>query len=122
MAQIFKNDIPYEILFTLLESTCTKNNHFYIFDKNSYKKGIFTGVIAKFLADCKPYYFLSKQKYVDRKITYNSFTTVVRQICNYNNITYTSEIKYDKSTYSIVYYIDDVCPKKDDFDNSNDIV
>ena len=39
------------------------------------------------------------------KLTYNSFTTIIRQICKYNQITYTSQIKYDKSTYEIVYYI-----------------
>lgn len=110
MTQIFKNPIPHDILFTFLDETCTKINHFYVFDKNSYKKGIFIGLIDKFLETCRPYYYLSKQKYTDRKVTYNSFTTVIRQICNYNNITYTSEIKYDKSTYSIVYYIEDSCP------------
>ena len=44
-------------------------------------------------------------KYLDKKLTYNSFTTILRQICNYNKITYTSQIKYDKSSYEITYYI-----------------
>ena len=36
------------------------------------------------------YYHNSKKKYLERKLTYNSFTTVLRQICNFNNITYTT--------------------------------
>ena len=46
-----------------------------------------------------------RQKYLDKKLTYNSFTTVLRQICNFNKVKYVSQIKYDKSTYDIVYYI-----------------
>ena len=52
-----------------------------------------------------PYYHISKRKYLERKLTYNSFITVIRQICNFNKITYTSQLKYDKSTYDITYYI-----------------
>ena len=76
-----------------------------MFDSISFKKGIFTEEINIFLEECKPYYHLSKRKYLEKKATYNSFTTVLRQICNYNKIIYTSQIKYDKSKYEIVYYI-----------------
>jgi hypothetical protein len=103
--QIFKERIPSHILFDLLEDLCVKNEKYYIFNNISYKKGIFTEKINDFLNTCKPYYFTSKQKYLDRKITYNKFMTVVRQICNINNIVYTSKIKYDKSLYEIEYYI-----------------
>jgi hypothetical protein len=48
---------------------------------------------------------LSKQKYLERKLAYNNFTTILRQICNFCAINYTSVIKYDKSTYNIIYYI-----------------
>ena len=44
-------------------------------------------------------------KYLEKKQTYNSFTTIVRQICNFNKLTYTSKIKYNKSSYDIVYII-----------------
>jgi hypothetical protein len=107
MTQIFKSQIPTNVLFKLLDNVCTKNNSDYIFDKNSYKKGIFNESIPIFLAECKQYYFLSKQKYLERKLSFNNFTTVLRQICNFCNIKYTSDIKYDKSTYNIVYTIYD---------------
>lgn len=104
-SQIFKNSFPNEILIILLDSIAFKTDKCYVINNNSYKKGIFNETIVKFIEDCKPFYHLSKQKYLERKLTYNSFVTVLRQICNYNKITYTSQIKYDKSTYNIVYYI-----------------
>lgn len=104
-SQIFKTNVSPELLTKLLETNATKNNNHFIFTNDSYKKGIFNESIPLFLEQCKPHYFESKQKYIERKLTYNSFTTILRQICNHNKITYTSQIKYDKSTYSIIYYI-----------------
>ena len=104
-SQIFKNSFPNEILIKLLDNIALKTDKCYVINNNSYKKGIFNETIVKFIEDCKPFYHLSKQKYLERKLTYNSFVTILRQICNYNKITYTSQIKYDKSTYNIVYYI-----------------
>lgn len=103
--QIFKNAIPNELLVNLLNNIANKNDKCYVLNNTCYKKGIFNDVITNFINDCKPYYYLSKRKYLERKLTYNSFMTIVRQICNFNKITYTSQIKYDKSTYDIMYYI-----------------
>ena len=104
-SQIFKNYIPKDIIFELLKDIGIKNEKYYTINNDSYKKGIFTNIIPIFIEYCKPYYHISKQKYLDRKLTYNSFTTLLRQICNFNKINYTSQIKYDKSDYNIVYYI-----------------
>jgi len=103
--QIFKKNVPTESLYSLLDDICLKNDKYYIFNNNSYKKGIFNNSITNFIEECKPYYHISKQKYLERKLTYNSFTTILRQICKFNKITHTSQIKYDKSTYDIIYYI-----------------
>lgn len=104
-SQIFKHPIPNELLLNLLDSIAVKTEKCYVLNYNSYKKGIFDNTINNFIENCKPHYHLSKRKYLERKLTYNSFITIVRQICNSNKITYTSQIKYDKSTYDIVYYI-----------------
>jgi hypothetical protein len=104
-SQIFKTQIPNEILIHLLDSIAIKTEKGYIINNNVYKKGLFNDQITNFINECKPYYHASKLKYLDRKLTYNSFITVIRQICNFNKITYTSQIKYDKSTYDIVYYL-----------------
>lgn len=103
--QTFKKEIPKELLFELLKNICSKNDKYYILNHDAYKKGIFNEILSNFIEQCKPYYHLSKQKYLERKLTYNHFTTILRQICNFNSITYTSIIKYDKSTYNINYYI-----------------
>jgi len=103
--QTFKKLIPLQILFDLLNSISVKHEKYYIFNNDSFKKGVFNEKIQEFLEVCKEYYHLSKQKYLLRKPTYNNFTTILRQICNSNKITYTSQIKYDKSSYIIVYYI-----------------
>jgi len=103
--QIFKRNIPNELLFNILDELCVKNDKYYIFNVNSFRKGIYNDLIPKFLDTCKPCYHISKRKYLEKKLTFNSFITVLRQICNFNKITYTSQIKYDKSDYSIIYYI-----------------
>lgn len=104
--QIFKIPFPIENLFSLLDTICIKEDNKYIFNNNSYKKGLFENSIPPFVESCRPYYHNSKKKYIDKKLTYNSFTTILRQICKHNNVTYTSKIKYEKSNYDIVYYVD----------------
>lgn len=105
-SQIFKNTIPNEMLFQMLETIAiSKTDKCYVINKDSYKKGMFSGSILNFFEECKPFYFMAKRRYLERKSTYNSFITIVRQICNHNNITYTSQIKYDKSDYDIIYSI-----------------
>jgi hypothetical protein len=103
--QIFKKELPIEMLYDLLNEICIKKETYYILNKESYKKGIFKNNIPDFIDKCKEYYYKSKQKYLEKKLTYNSFTTILRQICNFNKVKYVSQIKYDKSTYDIVYYI-----------------
>jgi len=103
--QIFKNNIPDEILLDLLNKICFKYDKYYVFNSELFKKGIYSGYIQDFIDECIPYYHISKRKYLERKLTYNSFTTILRQICKFNKITYTSQIKYDRSTYDIIYYI-----------------
>jgi len=103
--QIFKNKIPNNALFDLLDKICLKNEKHYTFNTVSFKKGMYNEEIQKFINYCIPFYHLSKRKYLERKLTFNAFTTILRQICNFNKISYTSQIKYDKSKYDIVYYI-----------------
>jgi len=126
-SQIFKYKLPLELLVELLdkisynstplattpedhpftsgyESSLQTSKH-YTIDNNSYKKGIFNESIVSFIEKCKPYYHVSKYVYLDRKMSFNNFITILRQICKYNNIVYTSKIIYDKSKYNIIYYI-----------------
>ena len=71
----------------------------------AFKKGLFNESIVEFFKSIYQHYHNSKKKYLDKKLTYNSFITVIRQICNNLKITYTSQVKYDKSVYDIIYCI-----------------
>jgi hypothetical protein len=103
--QIFKNIIPTTLLYEVLDKICIKTPKYYILNNDAFKKGVFNEELSNFLKTCTHYYHVSKRKYLEKPLTYNSFVTVIRQICNFNKITYKSHIKYDKSTYNIVYNI-----------------
>ena len=105
VSQIFKNNIPQDMLITLLHNIGLKTNKCYTINKYVYKKGLFTEHITNFVEECTPYYYESKRKYVNPPITYSSFVTIIRQICNANKIKYTYQVKYDKNNYDIIYSI-----------------
>ena len=105
MSQIFKKEVPTEKLMKLLEEIAQKNKNHYLFDNAAYKKGILNNLIPKFMIECSSYYHVAKQSYLEKKMSYTTFTTVLRQICKFNKVTYTSQIKYDKSLYNIDYYV-----------------
>lgn len=105
--QIFKHKVPDEILFSLLEKICLKNDKYYLIDMNAYRKMVFHEYNIEFCNILSEYYHSGKLFYVDRKLTYKSFTNIIRQICKSNNILYCSNIKYNESKYNIdfmVYY------------------
>ena len=104
-SQIFKSNVPKEILMELLNNISNKNDNYYIINKTSFKKGNFLDLLETFCNDILNYYHESKKKYVTRKLTYTSFLTIIRQLCRCNNIIYTSKIQHVKSSYDIVYHI-----------------
>lgn len=105
MSQIFCQPVDINILFELLDKICLKKEKYYVVDNNAFRKLIFHNYHTEFMDKIVDFYHLSKQFYVTRKITYKSFTNIVRQICKLNNIMFTSEIKYSESNYSIDYYV-----------------
>lgn len=104
-SQIFKSIINKKILLDFLEKICVKTDKYFVINKSAFKKGMFNNLIADFYENIKPYYHISKRKYLENNSTYNNFCTVIRQICKFNSIMYNSQIKYDKSNYEILYYI-----------------
>lgn len=103
--QIFKKVIPKELLYELLDKICIKNEKYYLFDLNAYRKLMFYNLQDEFCDKIKDCYHIGKRMYVERKMTYNSFTTILRQICKSNNLMYTSKIKYNESKYNIDYFV-----------------
>ena len=105
-SQIFKENVPLSLVFSLLESICFfKDSTSFFLDKPSYKRGIFTGEVPVFLEKCKPYYHIAKQYYLERPMNYNNFATIIRQICKSHEIPIERKISYDKSQHQLTYSI-----------------
>ena len=103
--QIFKKTVPNELLFQLLDKICLKTDKYYLFDMNAYRKLQFYKLTTEFFDALKEYYHIGKHFYLERPLTYNSFTNVIRQICKGGNIMFTSQIKYNESKYNIDFLI-----------------
>jgi len=104
--QIFKDVIPFSLLNDILEEVYyMKTDSYYILNFSSFKKANFKGIWDPFIEVIKPYYHKSKQYYVERKMNYNRFMTIIRQICKINGVSFVSNLKYDKSNYDIYYFI-----------------
>lgn len=104
-SQLFREKVPEHILYDLLEKICHETSSYYYVDLTAYKKMLFHGFHTEFLTALKPYYHLSKTYYLDRTLTYISFTNMIRQICKSGNIVIESEIKYNHSKHYINYII-----------------
>jgi hypothetical protein len=104
MSQIFKSVLPRDIILEFFSNHCISAKNCYVFNKDTFKKFCYHPQnVESFYLTLKPYYFSSKLKYLNN-ITFNGLTTVLRQICNFLEIPFTSKIKYSHSTYSIEYY------------------
>lgn len=106
-SQLFKSKVSKDDFISFLTSCCEvdENNNVYIFSNDSYKRAHLSKTIQPFLELITEYYHKSKQYYVLRKMNYTRFVTIVRQICKSIGIPYVSKIKYNKSSYEIIYYI-----------------
>jgi hypothetical protein len=106
-SQLFKENIRINILYDFLEKICVNDNvnHYYIFSKAAFKKAEIYNLLTNFKQVIKPYYHVSKHYYVDRDLSFIRFTTIIKQICNVNNIKIISKIIYNKSKYEMEYYI-----------------
>lgn len=114
--QVFNKEVSlkclYDTLYDILQKICIEsentnnnNNGEYFLTKALFKRAEILNHIQPFIETMKPYYYFSKQHYVDKQINYNAFIVIIRQLCNVNNIKYTSKIVYTKSNYEIQYTI-----------------
>lgn len=104
-AQLFKYNVPINILLDFLKNNFIETDAYFIINKFLYKKTEYNNTITIFLALLKDYYYTSKKKYVERNLSYKHFLTVIRQLCNTHNMMYESKLIYDKSSYEIEYKI-----------------
>jgi hypothetical protein len=103
--QIFRKQVPIELLMNLLRKICLKTDKYYLIDANAFKILKYNNFDNEFCSQLLDYYHSSKQHYVTREFTYKSFTNIVRHICKSNAVMYSSKIKFEKSQYNIDYYI-----------------
>ena len=103
---VFSKEIPLDVLWTFLEDVCAPQENYYFIDKNMFAKMIFERRHISFLNCLKSYYFKSKHHYLADDITYNSFVTVLRQICNYHKQKYLIRKVYNHSNYTMCYFIE----------------
>jgi len=102
---IFVEAIPNDILLSLLEKVCEKVGRAFVFNVIAYRKLLYHEYETEFLNSIRPCYSSKKRFYIDRKLTYNGMTTILRQICNHNNIAYESRMRYYCSKYEVEYLI-----------------
>ena len=67
--QIFKDDIPNDILYSLLNDICsTKMKNIFLVDKIAFKKAQFNDRLQPFLDSLDKYYFEIFPFYITRKL------------------------------------------------------
>ena len=102
---IFREHIPIEYLLDILDVICIVTEKHYIINFNAFRLLQYHNLFPPFSEKIKYAYKPSKQYFLTRKLTYNSFITIVRHICRINNIHFEAKFNYQHSLYNIDYYI-----------------
>jgi len=105
MSNIFKTFPDKNIILNYIKKNSYNINNKNIIDLNTYKESLYNGKIDKFIKYIKPFYLKNKYIYLERKINYKNYLTIIRQLLNIFNIKYIKNIKYIHSSYEIIYII-----------------
>lgn len=103
--QVFRKLVPKSYLFGILDKVCFKTDTYYLVDYNSYRVFTHKNLRDDFVTELDNYYHSSKCFYINRKMTYNSYINIIRQICKTNKIQYEPQVKYNKSKYCIEFVV-----------------
>ena len=109
MIQLFKSYPNKDDFITFIKTHCLKEKKYYKLTQDIYKQILFKNALEPYLHTIQSHYNKAKQIYVTRKMNYSRFVTIIRHLCKFLEITYTSVMKYSNSTYQIDYliYFDD---------------
>ena len=112
-SNIFISDISSIILYNLLDNIPIVNqtDSNYRIDPEIFRQLQYNNHIDHFYTQIKSFYRCNKRFYIDREITYRNFLTILRHICRHLDISYNKQIIYNKSKYTIHYFIDKI-PKQ----------
>lgn len=104
--QVFKYEVPCNIFIDLLNEICEVNEGIYVFHEICFRRANFKeNIVNHYLNILQKYYHASKIDYIKRGTTFKGLSTILRQLCKYYNIKFTSNVKYMFSKYSIIYNI-----------------
>lgn len=95
MRQVFRVEPIYEFLQVILDKFCIKEKNYYVVDYVTYKKIVFHKYQEIWLAGLLEHYYKSKQFYITRQFNFQSFITIIRQLCKFFGIEY--DYMYDKN-------------------------
>ena len=104
-SQIFKQAVPQSIFMDFIKRYAEKKQDCYQFSIASYKRAQHEKTIEPLCLSLLEYYFVSKRFYLTRPMNYRNLITIIRQLCKYYKVLFTSSIHYSNSKYSIVYSI-----------------
>lgn len=89
-----------------IKQHCMQEEGKYIVDFNVFKRLMYDDDLSKFMELLKNYYYKNKYYYLEESnMTYNRFSTIIRQLCKNNDVTYERNIKYIMSKYTVSYKI-----------------
>ena len=104
MSQIFNKTFDKDKIYTLFNKIGTKQlGKFLIFNESIIKNKMDN--IQELYSYLSDYYFNSKKYYLDRAKTFKDFCTILRQVCKFLTIPFTTKIIYNKSKYKIYYVV-----------------
>lgn len=89
-----------------IKKHCMQEEKKYIVDVNTFKKISYEDELTDFIDILKKYYYKNKFYYLDESsMTYNRFSTIIRQVCKNNDVAYIRDVKYIMSKYTVSYKI-----------------
>lgn len=106
-SQLFKHDLSLNYVVSFFKQHLVydhvKQSH--TSNLNTFKKMKMFQHIHELQEYLTPLYFDSKQNYPFNIHSYKGYNVILRQLCNYFNISYSYRIKYIHSKYEIIYHI-----------------
>ena len=97
-----------DVIFGYLDEVCHRDNELFVVDDIAYKRMRYDDRIVRLYEYLRPFYHISKQKYLDEDCSRNSFLTVLRQLCKQYHIQFRSKVIYRNGSYdsTLVIYLD----------------
>jgi hypothetical protein len=121
-SQIFKLPPDMNVFKSFLDDVSDIENDRYVISMAAFKRSEMFDHMTTFCDYLEECYYDSKKFYVRRRMTYKNFITVIRQVCKVSDLAYTTQTRYYKSSYEMVYIINRFNrPPVDDVNGGNDV-